>query len=263
MSGARWLEVAAQDLRHNLQRPLFWVQVVILGFFLAELAGGHASIGSGDARVGGTKAWINSEFANAQLIVLFFAAIYVFFISVDAGMSLIRDDELKVGEVLHATRLEPGEYVWGKYLAVLASFVWVLLMHLGLAMLFNHVIPHGENRDVIGPFVLGNYLRPALIFALPMLVCAVGVSFAISGLTRQPVLVFALPLAILLFGAFFFWEWSPAWLSLAVNRVLQFADLTVCAGSTRPGSTSTRASTSTTIRGSGSTPSSWRSGSCA
>ena len=222
----RLFEVFQREFIHNLRRPLFWMLILLLGLLSWELSGGHASISSGDARVGGTKAWITSEYAISQLMILMISIIYSFFVSVGAGMSLIRDGDQKVGELLHATRLTPGEYVWGKYLAVLASFVWVLLMHLGLAMLFNHVIPHGENRDVIGPFVLGNYLRPALIFALPMLVCAVGVSFAIGGLTRQPVLVFALPLAILLFGAFFFWEWSPAWLSLAVNRVLQFADLT-------------------------------------
>src|SRR5207249_11252812 len=85
---------------------------------------------------------------------------------------------------------------------------------------------HGGHRHVIGPLLLGSCLRPALVFAPPMVVCAVGVSFAVGGLTRQPVLVVAVPLALLLFGAFFFWEWSPAWLSLAVHRVLQFADLT-------------------------------------
>src|SRR5437867_167571 len=159
-------------------------------------------------------------------MILMISIVYSFFISVGAGMSLIRDSDQKVGELLHATRLTPGEYVWGKYLAVLASFVGVLAVHLTMAMFFNHVMPHGENVDVIGPFVLLNYLRPALIFALPMMVCAVGVAFAVGGFTRQPVLVFVLPVGIVLFGAFFLWEWSPAWLSPAVNRVLQFADLT-------------------------------------
>src|SRR5262249_19629029 len=112
-----------------------------------------------------------------------------------------------------------------KYLAVLASFTWVLAVHLAISILFNHVMPHGENRDSIGPFVLGNYLKPSLIFALPMLVCSVGLAFAIGGLTRQPGLVVRAPIAVLLFGVFFLWEWSPAWLPLGVNRALQFVDL--------------------------------------
>ena len=223
---ARVGEVFRQEFTHNLRRPLFWVLILLTGYFCWELSRGQASMSSGDARVGGTKAWITSEFAIAQLLIMMVSIIYAFFVSVGAGMSLIRDDDQKVGELLHSTRLTPGEYAWGKYLAVLASFLWVLVTQLALMALFNHVVPHGENRDSIGPFVLANYLKPALVFAVPMLVFSVGVAFAIGGLTRKPVLVFALPLAVLLFGAFFFWEWSPAWLSPAVNRALQFADLT-------------------------------------
>lgn len=226
--GGRWprlWEVFRQEFTHNLRRPLFWVLILLIGFFSWELSRGSASMGSGDARVGGTKAWITSEFALSQLLIMMVSIVYSFFVSVGAGMSLIRDDDLRVGELLHSTRLTPGEYVWGKYLAVLASFGWVLAVHLAISILFNHVVPHGENRDSIGPFMLWNYLKPALIFAVPMLVCTVGVAFAIGGLTRKPVLVFALPIAVLMFGAFFLWEWSPAWLPPAVNRALQFVDL--------------------------------------
>jgi hypothetical protein len=226
VSPRRLLEVARQDLLHNLRRPLFWVQILILGLFIAELSGGHASIGSGDARVGGTKAWINSEFANAQLLVLLFAAAYVFFISVGAGMSLIRDDELKVGEILHSTRLTPGEYVWGKFLAVVLSFAGILVIQVALQLFFFHVMPHGANAEYIGPLSWGAYLRPMLIFGLPALLLFCGACFAVGALTRQPVLVFALPIAVLVLGISFLWDWSPVWLSPAVNRALQFADLT-------------------------------------
>ena len=36
-------------------------------------------------------------------------------------MAVIHDDECRVGELLHATPLRPGEYIWGKFLAVLAQ----------------------------------------------------------------------------------------------------------------------------------------------
>ena len=226
MSGARLFEIFRQDALHSLRRPMFWVLMALLAFMAWGISTGHAAIGSGDARVGGHKAWITSEFALAQLVIMMTTIIYVFFISVAAGMSIIRDEEHRVGEILHSTPLTPGEYVWGKYLSVLAVFVAVLGMHLGLAMLFNHVLPHGENADFIGPFVLANYLRPVLVFGLPTLVLFTGICFAIGGLTRKPVLVFVAPVAVLLVGAFFLWDWSPVWLPLWVNRILQFADLT-------------------------------------
>ena len=225
MSPARTLEVARLEFLHGLRRPLFWVQLLILGFLSWELAGGHAQLGSGDARVGGTKAWITSEFAVTQMLIILASVLYVFFASVAAGMALIRDEELQVTDVLHATRLTPGEYVWGKSLGVLTSLMGVLMLHLALTILFNHGVPHGENADYIGPFVLGNYLRPALVFAVPTLVLFVGVCLAIGTLTRQPVLVFSFPIAQVLVGAFFLWEWSPAWLAPGVNRLLQVVDL--------------------------------------
>jgi ABC-2 type transport system permease protein len=224
--GARLFEVFHQEFSHQLRRPLFWVQVVILGFFAFSMSNGQASIQSGDARVGGTKAWIDSEFAVTQLLILLTGILYAFFISVGAGMALIRDGELRVGELLHATRLTPGEYVWGKFLAQLAGSMAVLALHLALTAAFNHLMPHGANRDSIGPFVPMNYLRPALVFALPMLVCMTGVSLAVGGLTRNPVLVFVLPVAVILFGAMFLWTWSPSWLAQGWNRALQFVDLT-------------------------------------
>jgi len=223
---ARTWEVFRQEFSHNLRRPLFWMLILLAGFFSFSLAGGHASIGSGDARVGGTRAWITSEFALAQLLIIMVSVLYAFFVAVGAGMSMIRDGDLKVGEILHSTRLTAGEYVWGKYLAQLAGFLWVLAFHVLLMVLFNHLMPHGENADFIGPFVPLNYLRPALFFALPTLILASGVAFAVGGITRQPILVFVLPMAVVLFGTFFLWEWSPSWLPNSINNVLMFIDLT-------------------------------------
>lgn len=226
MNAARTFEVFRQEFTHNLRRPLFWVQALILGFMVFMLSTGRAQMSSGDARVGGHKAWLTSEFAVAQTLIMLISILYVFFVSVAAGMSVIRDDEQKVGELLHSTPLQPREYVWGKYLAVLASFTGILVAQVAFAILCNHVLPHGTNADYIGPFAIGNYLRPLVVFALPTLVLFTGACFAIGGLSRMPVLVFAFPIGVLLLDAFFLWDWSPSWLPLAVNRALQFVDPT-------------------------------------
>jgi ABC-type transport system involved in multi-copper enzyme maturation permease subunit len=226
VSARRFLEVFQQDLKFHLRRPLFWVLLLILGFLAYSISIGHAQVGSGDARVGGHKAFVNSEFALTQLMIFLTTLIYVFFVSVAAGMSMIRDDEAKVGELLHSTPLQPGEYVWGKFLAVLVAFLAVLGAHLAIMMVCNQLLPHGSNADYIGPFSLSAYLRPALVFTLPTLILFCGTSFMIGGISRRPVLVFFLPIAVLSAAAFFLWEWSPVWLPLNVNRALQFVDLT-------------------------------------
>ncbi len=226
MSPRRLGEVFRQELAHDLRRPLFWVLLVIVGLFAYVMSTGNASIGSGNSAVGGTKAWITSEFAISQLVAMLVGLLYAFFVAVAAGMSVIRDEELKVGELLHATPLTPAEYVWGKYAATLAGFLLVLLANVGLIVLFNHGLPHGENAEVIGPLAAGNYLRPLLLFALPSLLCMAGTSFALGTLTRMPILVFAFPVASIVLGVALLWNWSPSWLPPAVNGLLMVLDPT-------------------------------------
>lgn len=226
MNAARTFEVFRQEFAHNLRRPMFWVQLVLVLFMVFMLSTGKAQMSSGDARVGGHKAWLTSEFAIAQTLILLVAVLYVFFVSVAAGMAVIRDDEQRVGELLHTTPLRPSEYVWGKYLAVLATFLAVLGVQVGMSMVFNHALPHGSNADFVGPFSVTNYLRPALVFVVPTLVLFTGICFAVGGLTRLPMLVFAFPIGVLLVDTFFLWDWSPVWLPLGWNRVLQFIDPT-------------------------------------
>lgn len=223
MSLGRLGEVFRVELSFSVRRPLFWMLVLCLGFFAFLLPTGDATISSGNAAVGGTKAWITSEFANAQLIAMLVTILYAFFVSIGAGMTVIRDEELKVGEVLHATPLTAREYVWGKFLAQFATILAVLLIHLTLIVLFNHAVPRPAS-EIIGPFVLSNYVRPALAFAVPTLLFFAGVAFLFGVWTRLAVVVFVAPVAAVLFCGFFLWEWSPSWLTPGWNQVLSMID---------------------------------------
>ncbi len=224
MSARRLLTVFGADFAHNARRSLFWVWIALLILFAWGLSTGKARIQSGDSSVGGTKAFVTSEFAVAQQLVILTALIYGFFVSVAAGMAVIQDEESRVGELLHTTSLRPGEYIWGKFLAVLAGVGAVLALHLGSMIFFNHGLPAGGTQEFRGPFHAANYLRPALIFCVPTLVFFAGLSFALGERTRKPILIFCLPLATLLACLFFLWEWSPSWLDPRVDRFLMLID---------------------------------------
>ncbi len=221
MSIGRLFKVAALDLRHNAGRPLFWIFLIILALTSWGLSTGHMRISSGDSVVGGTKAWLTSEFAMSQMLSMVILLFYGFFVAVAAGMSVIQDDDLKVGAVLHATPLTPGEYIGGKFLAVLLSFLAVLTIHVGMAMFFNHIVPNEAADEIRGPFVFLNYLKPALWFGVPAIVFFAGTAFAAGVWSRKPILVFVLPVATLLVCGFFLWDWSPSWLDPRVNKLLQ------------------------------------------
>ncbi len=224
MSLVRIWTVFKQDLKYHWKRPLLWFLVAIIAFMAWSFSSGMARISAGDSDVGGVKAFLNSEFAIAQQMVVLVAMFYAFFIAVAAGLVVITDEELKVGEVLQATPLTVGEYIWGKFIAVMTTFFLVLALNVLLSTFFFHAIPSAKYAEMRGPWLLRAYLRPAFFLAMPYLLFLGGLSFAIGERTRKAILVFALPIALFLLSIFFLWDWSPAWLSLTWNRILMWID---------------------------------------
>jgi ABC-2 type transport system permease protein len=224
MSPRRLALIFRHDLAHQSRRPIVWMLILLLGITAWGLSIGDVRISSGDSSVGGTKAWITSEFNNAKLFAMEVFLFYALFLAIVAGMAVLQDDEHKVGEILHATPLQPREYLWGKFLSILAAFIGVLALHIVATAFFNHILPHPKGAEFRGPFGLTNYLRPALVFGLPIIVFIAGTAFAIGERSRRPILVFFLPVATMLFSAFFLWNWSPSWLSPGINRLLMLID---------------------------------------
>jgi len=224
MSLRRLFLVFKAELALHAKRPMTWVLVAIMLFSLWGFSTGNVRIDSGDASVGGKKAWITSEFAIAFTLSVAVFLFYTFFIAVAAGMSVIQDDERKVGEILHATPLTPREYVWGKMLAVLAVFTVILFGLQPWAALCNQVLPNAKADEIRGPFTLAAYLLPALTFGMPTILFTTLTSFAVGLRWRKPILVFVLPVAMLLVSLFFLWSWAPTWLSPGWNKVLMAID---------------------------------------
>ncbi|HXY34179.1 MAG TPA: hypothetical protein VEI07_08120, partial [Planctomycetaceae bacterium] len=130
MSTSRFYRVFRLDFLYSFRRPLFWFLILIILFTSWGLSFGFLQIQTGDSRVGGTKAWITSEFAVGQMLIIVVFLFYGFFMAVAAGMPVIRDEELKISELLRSSSLTVGEYVWGKFSAVLIAFFGVLALHL-------------------------------------------------------------------------------------------------------------------------------------
>jgi ABC-type transport system involved in multi-copper enzyme maturation permease subunit len=225
MLSHRLRTVLEGDLRFHFTRPLFWVLVILLFLISWQLTAGGLSIQSGDSTIGSqSKLWRTSEFAVAQMFPLLTFLLYSFFIAVAAGMAIPRDEELGVGPVLHATPLKVGEYIWGKFGAVLALFLAILGLHLLFTMGFHHLTPGVDQDPFHGPFALANYPRPMLFLALPYLLFLTGLSFAVGEFTRRPILVFVAPVVLFLATIFFFWDWSPSWLSPGVENLLRWLE---------------------------------------
>ncbi|NTX52145.1 M1 family aminopeptidase [Myxococcus sp. CA039A] len=224
MNVARLGTVVRTELAHQMRRPLFVILLLVTFLSVWGLSSGNVTIESGASQVGGQKAWVTSEFAVSQTLLLLMFLLFSFFVSVGAGMGVIADEEARVGPLLHTTPLTPREYVWGKFLAVLSAYGVALGAMALFLVFFHHVIPAGEHAEYRGPLSWLNYVRPALFFGVPQLVFIAGASFALGAGTRRPVLVYFLPVVLMFVCAFFLWSWTPGWLDPRVNRVLQALD---------------------------------------
>ncbi len=224
MSARRLFEIARTEFRFQTRRPLFWVLLVVIALTAWGLSTGNLRIAAGDSDVGGKRVFITSQFAVGFSLSVTVMLLYGFFLAVAAGMSVIRDDELKVGEILHSTPLTPSEYVWGKFAGVAAAFALVLGADLALRAFCNHALSTPKSAEFVGPFAAWNYVRPALWLALPTLVFLGGTSFLVGVWTRKPILVFALPTLLMLVCLFFLWGWEPAWLAPRIDQLLMLLD---------------------------------------
>ena len=225
-SWRRLRAVARMEWKQTLRRPMVWVLIVVLGLMLFGLSRGNVTISTGDSSVGGDKAWVNSEFNLAFLTAIVGFMLYTFFVAIAAGMSVLRDDETKVSELLHSTALRPSEYIWGKFLGVLSVFGFVMLLHLVFSIFTFQILPVERADEIRGPFVFGNYLLPLLEFTLPLVLFMAAMCFAVGERTRKPILVFLFPVAVFLACIFFLWNWSPNWLDQRVNQLLMVLDPT-------------------------------------
>ncbi|HSQ61163.1 MAG TPA: hypothetical protein VLT84_12170, partial [Acidobacteriota bacterium] len=221
MSVGRFAAIFRDEIAHSFRRPLFFVLAGMLLLTAFGLSSGQMSISSGDSSVGGTKAWITSEYAQTQTMTYLTLIFLAFFVAIGAGMTLLRDRESKVDPLLHATPLSAGEYVWGRFAALVLGFTILLCVYGAAAAFFNHAVPSATAKEIRGPFAAGNYLVPVLAIGLPFVIFFGGLSMYVGERTRNAVLVFVLPVATLLVCGFFLWTWSPSWLHLGVNRLFQ------------------------------------------
>lgn len=226
MNRGRLWAVCRLDLLHALRRPLFWIWLLIVALCVFGLASGGLQIQAGDSATGGVETHLTSEYANALELILLSSIFFTFFVAVAAGMGIIQDGERRIDDLLHSTPMRVSEYVWGRFGAALICCFTMLGIQLVLSMLFKHALTLADRESMIGEFALLNYVKPALVFVVPLIVLMAGVSFAIGERFRRPVLVNMFPLALLLLCAFLLWQWTPSWLDPRINRALMLVDPT-------------------------------------
>jgi len=201
-----WL-VTQLDLQESLRRPFFWFWVLFMAWNSWMVSRGAWLIQSNSTSLGGNLSYVNSEFQIAYVAAIMGFFVLSFFVAIAAGTPLIRDAENKVGEILHATPLSPGEYVWGKFLGAFGTTLAVLALFVAMTILFTHGMPDPERPEAYGPFSLRIYVVPVLVILVPAALFIAGAAFALGRISGRLILVFFLPVAGFVFYWSFFWGW--------------------------------------------------------
>jgi ABC-2 type transport system permease protein len=209
MSWHRLSTVFKTDFLTNLKRPLFWIWYVLLAWNAYLISISSWIYRSVDTSVGTEKSFVNSEFQLAFVLSLMSFLMLGLFIAIISGSPILRDSQYRVGEIIHTTPLRPSEYIWGKYLAALATCLLAILLFLLTLILLTDVIPNPSVAEFHGPFKMRNYFMPTFMFMLPALLFISSISLAISIYTRRAFLVYLFPVLMLILAMNFLYKWYP------------------------------------------------------
>ncbi|MFM7593388.1 MAG: hypothetical protein ACKO85_16475, partial [Isosphaeraceae bacterium] len=152
----RTLAIARYDFLYPQSRALLitWAIITIILGWATSI--GAVQVQSGSSGIGGVKAHLTSEFAQALQSAVLAILIDGFFFSILAGMSVPRDHEARVLDIERSTGLTSFSYVCGKYLgAALWLFVMLFLQILS-RIVFNHIIPNADMVESRGQFHLAS-----------------------------------------------------------------------------------------------------------
>ena len=182
-------------------------------------------IASGDSSVGGTKAWVTSEFAFARALMALMALLYGFFGSIAAAWRWSRDDEAQ-GRATCCCRRRSGRpstcgaSSWRSSPASCAPSASIC----SSPSSSTTCCPTRRRWRSAGRSTWPTTCGRPWSSALPTLVFYLGVSFFLGERWRRPVTVFLFPIALLLLCGFFLWSWAPTWLDLRINQFLMLID---------------------------------------
>jgi ABC-2 type transport system permease protein len=226
LNRARFLTIARYEAGVQLRSPVFWMLLLALLFVTASL-NPVAMIPTDRSAVAGERAFANSAHALAQSFAIgsFFA--FTFFAALMAGFAIIRDDEARIGDLLHSTPLTATEYALGKFAGVAlalgaalgAQLLFALLFHEGRALA-------GSSPEAHGPFRLTAYLAALLLFALPGIAWIAAVAFAVGARSRRAMAVYAVPTMLFVFTILVSWNYAPRHLPAVWDRLLMIVDPT-------------------------------------
>lgn len=166
-------DIVRFEWRYHTRQASFPAAIAVFLFFGATMT----ATGFGPSNIN-----INSPYAIAQSIG-FLSLISVFILAVFCANAVVRDRDTQMEEIVYTTSVGKLPFLTGRFVgSFLAAFTAFSASIVGL---IGATFLPSLDADRLGPLQLGHYLWPLLIIALPNMLFAAAVLFALSTITRN------------------------------------------------------------------------------
>jgi ABC-type transport system involved in multi-copper enzyme maturation permease subunit len=166
-------EIVAFEWRYHARQISFLAAAILFFIFGFALTA---------AEFGASNTYINSPYSIMQSIgLLSLAAIFI--VTVFCANAVVRDREYRMEEIVFTTAVEKSHYLFGRFIgSFVAAFTAFSTCALGM-LAATYLTKHDPSR--VGPLTLGAYARALLVMALPNLLFAAALLFAVATMTRS------------------------------------------------------------------------------
>jgi ABC-2 type transport system permease protein len=171
-------KVAGFEFRYQLRNPVFWVSSIL--FFLFS----YGFVASDSVQIGGSggNTHENSPFSLAQA-QLIFSIFYMFVTTAFVANVVVRDDETGFGPIVRATRLTKFDFLFGRFAgAFLVAALGFIAIPLGI---FIGSLMPWIDQETLGPNRLFDYAWTYFVLAVPNVLIASALFFALATATRS------------------------------------------------------------------------------
>jgi ABC-2 type transport system permease protein len=170
-------EVFRFELAYTTRRVTTWIYAAVLFGIAYALLNGNAARGVADANAPAILAMVSIFVGFFGILVS--AALF--------GDAAVRDVDAGMDPLLFTSSLGKSEYLGGRFLAALTVNA-VVLVAIPLGLVAATLTYRGPGQ--VGPFHMGAYLQPFVLFLLPNLAVVGTVMFSIGTLARQVIPVY-------------------------------------------------------------------------
>lgn len=177
------LQIARFELLYRLRRPATWL------YFILFLTICLLMVMVEGVTVGGVPSAANKNAPYSIALVMgIFTAFGIMVTSAMMSTPIIRDFEHSTHPLIFSLPISKWQYLGGRYLGSLIMTLFVFLsLPIGLMLGYGLSLIFGLHVDKFGSFSLWSYFQPFLFIAIPNILFAGSVFFALSTLTKKVV----------------------------------------------------------------------------